>query len=103
MIMNNATVVRNSADMFSGDAATSSTFVAATDPDHPFGNELAQVHEVAEEFGGVSALLSAEEREMEIKGLIKYDADEYVRDLLSFWNGAYVDDGRLTGLASPWI
>ncbi|KAF7504369.1 hypothetical protein GJ744_002426 [Endocarpon pusillum] len=91
-IMDNATIVRNSADMFSP---------AAVDPVHPFGNELAQVNEVAEEFGGVSALLEEEEQEMKIKGLLRFGADDYVNEILGLWEGVHGD--RLTGLASPWI
>jgi hypothetical protein len=90
--MSNATVVRNSADMFGG---------AAIDPNHPFGNELAQVNEVAEEFGGVSALLDEEEKEMQMKGLMKYNAEDYVNEILGLWGGAF--EGRLTAMASPWI
>jgi hypothetical protein len=90
--MSNAAVVRNSADIFGG---------AAVDPDHPFGKELAQVNEVAEEFGGASALLDEEEQEMQVKGLMKFDADDYVNEILGFLGGVY--GGRLTGLASPWI
>lgn len=73
---------------------------AAVDPTHPFGNELAQVNEVAEEFGGVSALLE-EEQEMKTKGLHKFGADDYVNEILGLWEGVHGD--RLTGLASPWI
>lgn len=90
--MSNVTVVRNSADIFSG---------AAVDPNHPFGNELAQVNEVAEEFGGVSALLNEEEHEMRTKGLIKYNAEDYVSEILGLWGGALED--RLTAMASPWV
>ena len=71
-----------------------------TDPDHPFGRELAQVNEVAEEFGGVSAYLG-EEEEMRIKGLIKFDANDYVNEILGLWGGRF--NGEVTGLASPWI
>ncbi len=90
--MGNATIVRNSADMFGP---------AAVDPDHPFGRELAQVNEVAEEFGGVSALLDEEEQEMKMKGLIKFGAEDYVTEILGLWGGLHGD--RLTGMASPWI
>ncbi len=90
--MSNAAVIRNSADIFGG---------AAVDPDHPFGKELAQVNEVAEEFGGVSALLDDEQREMQVRGLMKFDADDYVNEILGLWGGVFGD--RLTGMASPWI
>ena len=90
--MTSATVVRNSADIFGGQAVDSS---------HPFGNELAQVNEVAEEFGGVSALLDEEEQAMRMKGLIKFDAEDYVNEIWGLWGGVFED--RLTELASPWI
>jgi hypothetical protein len=90
--MSNAAVVRNSADIFGG---------AAVDPNHPFGNELAQVNEVAEEFGATSALLDEEEQAMRVRGLMKFNADDYVNEILGLWGGAF--DDRLTVMASPWI
>lgn len=90
--MSNATVVRNSVDIFG---------YGSIDPSHPFGNELAQVNEVAEEFGGSLALLDDEEEEMRIKGLKKFSADDYVSEILGLWSGGCED--RLTVLASPWI
>lgn len=90
--MNNTTIVRNSADIFG---------CAAIDPTHPFGNELAQVNEVAEEFGGSSALLDEEEEEMRTKGLKKFNAEDYVSEILGLWEGKFED--RLTIMASPWI
>ncbi len=90
--MSNSTVVRNSAEIFGG---------AAVDPNHPFGNELAQVNEVAEEFGGVAALMDEEEQEMRMKGLMKFNAEDYVSEVLGLWGGAFED--RLTAMASPWI
>jgi hypothetical protein len=92
-IMSNATVVRNSADMFAG---------AALEAAHPpFGNELAHVSEVAEDAGSGAAWLDQEEQEMRSKGLIKFNADDYVSEILGLWEGEHGD--RLTGLASPWI
>jgi hypothetical protein len=92
-VMTNTTVVRNSADMFGG---------ATLDVNHPFGNELAQVSEVAEDFGrGAAGWLDQEEQEMRSKGLIKFNADDYVSEILGLWEGEHGD--RLTGLASPWI
>jgi hypothetical protein len=90
--MGNATVIRNSADIFRG---------AAVDPNHPFGNELAQVNEVAEEFGGVNALLDEEEEAVRMKGLMKFDAQDYVNEILGLCGGVFED--RLTAIASPWI
>lgn len=59
------------------------------------------MNEVAEEFGGVSALLDEEEQEMRMKGLMKYKAEDYVNEILGLWGGAC--DDRLTVMASPWI
>lgn len=91
-VLGNATIVRNSADIFGG---------STIDPNHPFGNELAQVNEVAEEFGGSSSLFDEEEEEMKLKGLLKFNAEEYVTEILDLWGGAF--EGRLTTMASPWI
>lgn len=75
----NATVLRNSADMFSARAhmsssssggGVSSTMIAA---DHPFGKELAELTEVAEEFNnnnnGPSPMEPEEQVEHEVKAL----------------------------------
>jgi hypothetical protein len=90
--MSHATIIRNSAEIFGG---------AAVDPNHPFGNELAQVNEVAEEFGGATALLDEEEQEMRMKGLMKFSAEDYVTEILGLWEGRF--QGGLTAMASPWI
>ena len=72
-----------------------------TDAHHPFSRELAQVHEVAEEFGGSGALID-EEQEMRAKGLIRFDAEEYVREILGLFGDRY-GKGQLAQMASPWI
>lgn len=51
---------------------------------HPFGPELAQVSELAEEFGvkeQVANERDAEEQEMLRKGLLKFSADEYMSEV----------------------
>ncbi|AEO54276.1 hypothetical protein MYCTH_2313751 [Thermothelomyces thermophilus ATCC 42464] len=49
---------------------------------HPFGNELAQVSELAEEYGVKDQVVSRaedlEEQDMARKGLLKFSADEYL-------------------------
>jgi hypothetical protein len=92
--MSNPTIVRNSADIFG-------VTITSVDPNHPFGNELAQVNEVAEEFGGAGALYDEEEQEMRMKGLMKFAAEDYVNEILGLCGGVY--EGRLGGMASPWI
>jgi len=59
---------------------------------HPFGPELAQVSEIAEEYGVKEKLngLSIDEQEMEAKKLLKFSADQYstlLRPLLDSFFG----------------
>jgi len=52
---------------------------------HPFGNELAQVSELAEEYGikeqVVSSAVDLDEQDMLRKGLRKFSADEYLSEV----------------------
>lgn len=50
---------------------------------HPFGPELAQVTEIAEEYGVKEQLneVSAEEQELAAKGLSKFSADDYLNEI----------------------
>ena len=50
---------------------------------HPFGPELAQVTEIAEEYGVKEQLneVSAEEEELAAKGLSKFSADDYLNEI----------------------
>ncbi|KAK3903461.1 hypothetical protein C8A05DRAFT_14568 [Staphylotrichum tortipilum] len=55
-----------------------------SDSKHPFGPELAQVSEIAEEYGVREHLASAlefEEREMKARGLRKFSADDYLSEV----------------------
>ena len=59
---------------------------------HPFGQELAQVTEIAEEYGlkGRLNVIDEEEQELAAKGLFKFSAEEYmseIRDILSTFFG----------------
>jgi hypothetical protein len=53
------------------------------DTHHPFGKELEQLDEIAEEFGGVvrDAAREADMRVMKHRGLKKFCADDYMSDL----------------------
>jgi len=56
---------------------------------HPFGNELAQVTELAEEFGihRTMEIIDEEEQELISRGLFKFGAEDYmneIEDLLSY-------------------
>lgn len=82
---------RENADIFSKSA----------DPDHPFGRELAQVNEIAEEFGVTARLLDEEEQEIMNKGLCKFDVEAYLDEIADLYGGIF--EGKLTSLANPWI
>lgn len=83
-------IVRNSADMF-----------GPTDPDHPFGKELAQVNEVAEEFGLVSTKLIKEEQDLISRGLRKFGVEDYLEEIQGLYGGVFED--KLGPMANPWI
>lgn len=65
---------RSSVNMFSPNQET----------EHPFGNELAQVSELAEEFGSSKQrlpVLDLEEQELVSLGLFKFAADDYMNEI----------------------
>lgn len=71
---------------------------AAEGGDHPFRKELAQVHEVAEEFGVASSVLEEEEKEMLRKGLRRFCAQDYIDEIADLWGGVFEDKLSL----NPW-
>lgn len=81
------TAARDSVDHMNG----------TTSPEHPFKKELAQVNEVAEEFGLASSMLDEEEREMMSKGLQKFAVEDYLAEIAGLSGGVF--DGKL---ARPW-
>lgn len=83
-----ANSVRDSAAFFNG----------SMDSSHPFGKELAQVAEVAEEFGAVSSVLEKEEELLVSKGLLKFSVDDYINEIQGLYGGVYEDR-----LAHAWI
>lgn len=83
------TVIRNSADIF-----------GAADPSHPFVKELAQVSEVAEEFGMVSTSLIKEEQDLISRGLRKFGVEDYLAEIQGLYGGVF--EGKLGPLANPW-
>lgn len=72
-----------------------------TDPNHPFGRELAQVTEMAEEFGASSVMLDEEEQEMIAKGLCKFSASDYLFEIAPLYGGVF--ENRLDYGLNPWI
>jgi hypothetical protein len=71
---------------------------------HPFGNELAQVSELAEEFG-ISreklVVVDEEEQELVSKGLFKFRAEDYMSEIHGLFMSAF-GDTRPT-MSSMWI
>jgi len=74
---------------------------SSSDPDHPFVRELAQVNEVAEEFGVTTALLDEEELELMNKGLCKFGVNDYLEEIGGLYGGIFED--QLGPMAKPWI
>lgn len=72
---------------------------------HPFGQELAQVTEIAEEFGRNLDAIDEEEQELMNRGFCKLAADVYLRDiealLSSFFNDA--TPARVPVATAAWI
>lgn len=74
------------------------------EPAHPFGQELAQVSEIAEEFGvrDKIQITDEEEEELKAKGLFKFQAEDYVNDVQSIFASFFQSEAK----ASPapiWI
>jgi hypothetical protein len=84
------TVMRNSADVFH-----------PTGPNHPFGKELAQVNEVAEEFGLVSTNFVKEEQDLISRGLKKFGVQDYLDEIQGLYGGVF--EGKLGPMANPWM
>ena len=71
---------------------------------HPFGLELAQVSEIAEEYGVKEHLanqIDLEEQEMRAKGLLKFSADEYLSEVRGLFAGFMIPAPR--PVAAAWI
>jgi len=87
---------RSSINMFSANVETVEQ--------HPFGNELAQVSELAEEFG-ISreklVVVDKEEQELVSKGLFKFRAEDYMSEIHGLFMSAF-SDTRPT-MSSMWI
>ncbi|KAK3394570.1 hypothetical protein B0H63DRAFT_444712 [Podospora didyma] len=60
---------------------------------HPFGPELAQVSEIAEEYGVKEKLneVAAEEQELLAKGLLKFSAEDYMGEIRGLFTSFFAD------------
>jgi len=70
---------------------------------HPFGNELAQVSELVEEYGlskGRLPVVDEEEQELVSKGLFKFGAEDYMSELQGLFISAFHD---VPQMSTVWI
>ena len=75
--------------------------VASNTPIHPFGRELEQVDEVAEEFGVRDSLYEEEEQLLREKGLMKFGVQDYLSEIEDLFGGVFED--MLLPMAPAWI
>jgi hypothetical protein len=71
---------------------------------HPFGNELAQVSEIAEEYGISEERLSIvdqEEQELRSMGLFKFCAEDYMSEIQGLFLSAFGD--AKPKMSTMWI
>ena len=78
--IHSAKITRDSIDMFSN----------KLDINHPFGAELAQVNELAEEIGANNVLILDEEEDFLIsQGLLKFGVEEYLDEIQGLFGGSF--------------
>ncbi|KAK2021674.1 hypothetical protein LX32DRAFT_238624 [Colletotrichum zoysiae] len=71
---------------------------------HPFGRELAQVTEIAEEFGIKDDVMYEEERLLKAEGLYKFHADDYLSEVQSLFPNFFNDTrAPQPSMAAAWI
>jgi len=71
---------------------------------HPFGNELAQVSELAEEYGMTPPkmeVIDAEEQELLSRGLFKFRAEDYMSEIQGLLLNAFGE--TRPSMATMWI
>ncbi|KAI9720013.1 MAG: hypothetical protein M1812_003139 [Candelaria pacifica] len=81
---------RSSVDMFNG----------SVDPAHPFGKELEQVNELAEDFGVRDSVVD-ETQLLSMKGLYRFAAEDYVTEIEGLFGGVFED--TTYGMSVGWI
>jgi hypothetical protein len=69
---------------------------------HPFGKELEQVNEVAEEFGGTTRRFDEEEAVLFSKGLRKFTVDDYLVEVNDLY-GSIFDDQLGPVRSAHWL
>lgn len=73
--------------------------------EHPFGNELAQVSELAEEFGVQvkMQIMDAEEQDLLSRGLFKFRAEDYMNEIHGLFMSTFVHSETKPSMAPMWI
>lgn len=94
---NSMSQARSSINMFAANVETVDS--------HPFGNELAQVSEIAEEYGlsEQMAILDPEEQELTSRGLFKFSAEQYINDIQDLLMNAFSEPAPRPAMATMWI
>lgn len=82
--------------MFSANVEESHTIA------HPFGKELAQVNELAEELGLRESVVDEEEKILMQKGLQKFGAADYLAEIQGLCGGGVFED-MLLPMGNAWI
>ncbi len=90
--LSNTSYARSSFEIFTG----------KPEPNHPFGKELEQVNELAEDFG-ISDVTGVDDEEeyLTSNGLIKFGAEDYMMEIEELLGGVFED--RLLPMGSGWI
>lgn len=72
---------------------------------HPFGQELAQVTEIAEEYGVKEQLnvIDEEEQELAARGLFKFSAEEYLCEIQGLFANFFSERPIVQPPAALWI
>lgn len=71
---------------------------------HPFGHELAQVSEIAEEYGISKerlVVVDEEEQELADRGLFKFTATDYISEIQGLFLNAFSDSQPK--MSAMWI
>ena len=95
---NSTSTARSSINMFSSHVDTMESH------SHPFGKELAQVSEIAEEYGisqETLAVVDEEEKELVSRGLFKFRAEDYISEIHGLFISAFGDSRP--AMSSMWI
>lgn len=77
-------------------------FSKKVDANHPFGAELEQVNELAEEIGARNVMiLDEEEQFLMSQGLFKFGVEEYMDEIQGLFGGSF--GNPFSPLGSGWI